>query len=52
MVTATPPAMASVLATGLVFVALSVIFSKGVALIDERNGYSQEMTTAVEEYFK
>lgn len=52
MVTATLPATASVIATGLVFVVLSVIFSKGVNLVDERNGYSQEMTTAVEEFFQ
>jgi hypothetical protein len=52
MATATLPATASVIATRLVFVVLSVIFSKGVNLIDERNGYSQEMTTAVEEFFQ
>ncbi|MGD8115645.1 PAAR domain-containing protein [Vibrio sp. TRT 29B02] len=45
------PATASTLLTGSIFVVLSFITGKGLDILDKENGYSKEMTRAVEEYY-
>ncbi len=50
--TATMPVTLGVLATGVLFATTSFIIGQVLDYVDENNGYSKDITTAVEEYFQ
>ncbi len=52
LLTATLPATVGIMATGIIFAGASFLISKGLDVVDENNGYSQELTNTVKEYFQ
>ena len=52
LLTATMPVTLGVLATGVLFAATSFVIGQVLDYVDENNGYSKDITTAVEEYYQ